>query len=80
MLNLIGVDDPAPARDESDVYRYLQQVKGLVMPNRVNILLTHYPSLFDYPELDIDLTLAGDLHGGGQLSFDFVRRGLNLGS
>lgn len=80
MLNLIGVDDPAPPRDEADVYRYLQHVKGLVMPNTVNILLTHYPNLFDYPELNIDLTLAGDLHGGGQLSLDFVHRGFNLGS
>jgi predicted MPP superfamily phosphohydrolase len=26
------------------------------------------------------LTLAGDIHGGGQLSLDFVHRGLNLSS
>jgi uncharacterized protein len=26
------------------------------------------------------LTLAGDIHGGGQLSLDFIHRGLNLGS
>ena len=78
-LNLIGLDDPPP-REEVDVSRYLQQVKGLVMPNTVNILLTHYPNLFDYPELNIDLTLAGDLHGGGQLSLDFVHRGFNLGT
>jgi len=49
------------------------------MPNTVNILLTHYPHFFDYPELGIDLTLAGDIHGGGQLSLDLVHRGLNLG-
>ena len=30
--------------------------------------------------LGIDLTLAGDIHGGGQMSLDFVHRGLNLGS
>jgi uncharacterized protein len=30
--------------------------------------------------LGIDLTLAGDTHGGGQLSLDFVHRGLNLSS
>jgi predicted MPP superfamily phosphohydrolase len=51
------------------------------MPNTVNILLTHYPHFFGDPELlGIDLTLAGDIHGGGQLSLDFIHRGLNLGS
>jgi len=48
------------------------------MPNTVNILLQHYPVFFDYPGLGIDLTLAGATHGGGQLSLDFVHRGLNL--
>ncbi len=75
-LYLIGVDDPP---NQSDVYRHLRQVRGLVMPKTLNILLTHYPHLFEYPGVGIDLTLAGDLHGGGQLSLDFVRRGLNLG-
>jgi predicted MPP superfamily phosphohydrolase len=78
-LNLIGLDG-LPPQEEVDVPRYLQQVKGLVMPNTVNILLTHYALLFDYPGLNFDLTLAGDLHGGGQLSLDFIHRGLNLGS
>jgi len=51
------------------------------LPNTVNILLTHYPHFFDHnSELGIDLTLAGDIHGGGQISLDFVHRGLNLGS
>lgn len=75
-LNLIGVDHSLNQRDRD---RHLEQVKGLVMPNTVNILLIHYPHSFDYPDLGIDLTLAGDLHGGGQLSLDFVHRGLNLG-
>jgi uncharacterized protein len=52
----------------------------LVMPNTVNILLIHYPHAFGDHELGIDLTLAGDIHGGGQLSLDFIHRGLNLGS
>ena len=26
------------------------------------------------------MTLAGDIHGGGQMSLDFIRRGLNLSS
>ncbi len=51
------------------------------MPDTVNILLSHYSYVFDrVADLGIDLTLAGDLHGGGQLSLDFVHRGLNLGS
>jgi predicted MPP superfamily phosphohydrolase len=70
MLNLVGVDNTDPDR-------ILTMVKGLVMPGTVNILLEHYPGLFDYG-LGIDLTLAGDIHGGGQLSLDFVRPGLNL--
>ena len=72
-LNLIGIDDGGDQRR-------LQQLKALIMPNTVNILLIHYPQCFDQPELGIDLTLAGDVHGGGQLSLDFIHRGLNLGS
>jgi uncharacterized protein len=84
-LNLIGIDhgsDLASERTrEVEGDRRLQQLKTLVMPNMVNILLTHYPHFFDHhSELGIDLTLAGDIHGGGQLSLDFVHRGLNLGS
>src|SRR6266436_2144764 len=74
-LNLIGIDHGG------DHDRRLQELKALVMPNTVNILLTHYPHFFDHhSELGIDLTLAGDIHGGGQISLDFVHRGLNLGS
>ena len=84
MFNLIGIDDAGElASDHTqkvEDHRRLQLLKALVMPNTVNILLQHYPVFFDYPELGIDLTLAGDIHGGGQLSLDFVHRGLNLGS
>jgi predicted MPP superfamily phosphohydrolase len=83
-LNLIGIDhgsDLAPIHaQEVEGYRRLQQLKALVMPNTVNILLIHYPHAFGDHELGIDLTLAGDIHGGGQLSLDFIHRGLNLGS
>jgi predicted MPP superfamily phosphohydrolase len=84
MLNLIGIDngsDVAPdAQQQVEGDRRLRQLKALIMPNTVNILLIHYPQCFDQPQLGIDLTLAGDIHGGGQLSLDFIHRGLNLGS
>jgi predicted MPP superfamily phosphohydrolase len=68
-LNLIGVDDR-----HSD----LRGVERLVMPDTVNILLSHDPNAFDRAvELGIDLTLAGHTHGG-QLSLEFLRRGLSL--
>jgi uncharacterized protein len=83
-LNLIGIDDGGDVAPEQtqqvEGYRRLRQLRALVMPNTVNILLAHYPGFFDYPGLGIDLTLAGDIHGGGQLSLDFVHRGLNLSS
>ena len=68
-LNLIGVDDSL-----SD----LRDVERLVMPDTVNILLSHDPNAFDRAaELGIDLTLAGHTHGG-QLSLEFIHRGLSL--
>ena len=68
-LNLIGVDDSLTE---------LQVIAPLVMPDTVNILLVHYPDAFDRAvELGIDLTLAGHTHGG-QLSLEFVHRGLSL--
>ena len=70
-LNLIGVDDSL-----SD----LKVVEHLVMPDTVNILLIHWPGHFNRAvELGIDLTLTGHTHGG-QLSLEFLRRGLSLGS
>ena len=68
-LNLIGVDD-----NLSD----LQGVKQLMTPDTVNILLSHDPNNFERAaQLGIDLTLAGHTHGG-QLSFEFLHRGLCL--
>lgn len=65
-LNLIGVGED------------LQGAEGLVMPDTVNILLSHHPDAFDRAvERGIDLTLAGHTHGG-QLSLAFVHRGLSL--
>src|SRR5205823_14682877 len=50
-------------------------------PHTVNLLLTHIQPFLDHAsDLGIDLTLAGYIHGGGQMSLDFVHRGLNLRS
>jgi hypothetical protein len=68
-LNLIGIDDSQPD---------LRGVERLVMPDTVNILLCHFPGDFDRAvQLGIDLMLAGHTHGG-QLSLEFVHRGLSL--
>src|SRR6266446_5061302 len=82
MLNLIGVDYQQLrfSRDHDGhlVDRYLEGSEKLVLPDMVNILLSHNPNSFDRAaELGIDLTLAGHSHGG-QLSLEFVNRGLAL--
>jgi predicted MPP superfamily phosphohydrolase len=79
-LNLIGVDfqgcHECPTFPPQD---YLRGVEPLVLPDTVNILLSHNPESFDRAaELGIDLSLAGHTHGG-QLALEFVHRGLNLG-
>ena len=82
-LNLIGIDEPhgqTETERRRDLHRKLRQIKELMMPETVNILLSHgdFPDMFDrVAELGIDLMLAGHTHGG-QLSLDFVHRGLNL--
>ena len=81
-LNLIGIDYQQ-ARFSKDhgghlVDQYLAGSENLVMPGTVNILLNHNPNAFDRAaELGIDLMLAGHTHGG-QLSLEFVHRGLCL--
>lgn len=69
MLNLIGIDYQSLrfSTDHSghDVDQYLAGNEKLVMPEVVNILLSHNPNTFDRAaELGIDLTLAGHTHGG----------------
>jgi predicted MPP superfamily phosphohydrolase len=82
VLNLIGVDYQQLrfSRDHDGhlVDRYLEGSEDLVMPDMVNILLSHNPNSFDRAaELGIDLTLAGHSHGG-QLALSFINRGLAL--
>src|SRR6266852_2407189 len=82
MLNLIGIDYQS-GRFSNDhpghlVDQYLEGTEKLVMPDMVNILLSHNPNVFDRAaQLGIDLTLASHTHGG-QLSLEFVHRGLSL--
>lgn len=81
-LNLIGVDYQqlrfSRDHDGHVVDRYLEGSEKLVMPDMVNILLSHNPNSFDRAaELGIDLTLAGHSHGG-QLALSFINRGLAL--
>jgi len=70
-INLIGVDDSQS--DDS-------WIDHLVMPDTVNILLTHVPvpAGFDWAvEQGFDLVLAGDSHGG-QLSLNFLKRRISF--
>ncbi len=80
-LNLIGIDYESLLSSDHPghrVGRYLAGCEKLVAPDMVNILLSHNPNVFDRAaELGIDLTLAGHTHGG-QLSLEFIHRGLNL--
>ena len=78
-LNLIGVDfqgcHECPTFPPQD---YLRGVESLVLPDMVNILLSHNPESFDRAaQLGIDLSLAGHTHGG-QLALESVHRGINL--
>src|SRR5258708_1061362 len=79
-LNLIGIDEPHGQTEmewRRDLHRKLRQIKELMMPETVNILLSHGDFPHRVAELGIDLMLAGHTHRG-QLSLDFVHRGLNL--
>lgn len=77
-LGLAGID--CPRGSTVALYRrdLLRRLEGLAMPATANILLSHYPDVFDRAaETGFDLMLAGHTHGG-QLSLDFISRGLNL--
>src|SRR6266851_9022268 len=82
VVNLIGVDYQQRrfSRDHDGhlVDRYLEGSEKLVMPDMVNILLSHNPNSFGRAAgLGIDLTLAGHSHGR-QLAVSFINRGLTL--
>jgi predicted MPP superfamily phosphohydrolase len=75
-LNLIGVDYQTrapfgPPRD-GIVKEYLAGVQPLMLPDTVNILLSHNPNTFDRAaELGIDLSMAGHTHGG-QVTLEYI--------
>jgi predicted MPP superfamily phosphohydrolase len=79
-LNLIGVDSQSVRRlgrhGEGLVRGYLEGVQQLLLPDTVNILLSHNPNSFDRAaELGIDLSLAGHTHGG-QVTLEFIHPSL----
>ncbi|MGA8183292.1 MAG: metallophosphoesterase [Terriglobia bacterium] len=81
-LNLIGVDyefrqHHGPYGDHR-VRQYLEGVKPLMIPDQVNILLSHNPNTYDRAaQLGIDLSLAGHTHGG-QIALNFISPDLSL--
>ena len=75
-LNLIGVDYQTRARfgppRDGIVNEYLDGVESLMLPDTINILLSHNPNTFDRAaELGIDLSLAGHTHGG-QVTLEYI--------
>lgn len=81
VLNLMGVDyQSRRGRVEApghSVKEYLLGVEQLLVPDTVNILLSHNPNTFDRAaELGIDLSLGGHTHGG-QVTLDFIHPSLS---
>jgi predicted MPP superfamily phosphohydrolase len=75
-LNLLGVDyqslDGRAEAPGHPVKKYLPGVERLLLPDTVNILLSHNPNTFDRAaELGIDLSLSGHTHGG-QIALEFM--------
>jgi predicted MPP superfamily phosphohydrolase len=75
-INVLGVDyQSRRGRTEApghQVEQYLPGVDRLLVPDTVNILLSHNPNTFDRAaDLGLDLTLSGHTHGG-QVSLDFI--------
>jgi len=64
-LNLVGIEPEYG-------WTSMQVPEGFLEPERVNILLSHYPTVFDHAaDLGFDFMMAGHTHGG-QVPVDFV--------
>ena len=73
-VNLIGVDFQSQRRfgPSPPVPHVLSNIEGLILPDQVNILLSHNPDTFNRAaELGIDLSIAGHTHGG-QAALEFI--------
>jgi hypothetical protein len=73
-FQLIGVDYQTHRRfgPSAPTVHLLQNIEGLIVPDRANILLSHNPDTFDRAaELGIGLSLAGHTHGG-QVALEFI--------
>jgi len=73
-FNLIGVDFQSQRRfgPSAPVKVPLENIEHLVVPGRVNILLSHNPDTFPRAAaLGIDLSMAGHTHGG-QAALEFI--------
>ena len=76
-LGLAGIDTPRGATLAEYHRDMIRRLEGLALPDTANILLSHYPDVFERAaEAGFDLTLTGHTHGG-QLSLDFISPGLN---
>jgi predicted MPP superfamily phosphohydrolase len=80
-INLIGVDFQSLFGGRYDPQwpssAYMHGVERLVIPDTVNILLSHNPNTFDRAaEMGIDLSLAGHTHGG-QVTLEFIHPDLS---
>ena len=64
-LNLVGIEPEYG-------WTSMQVPKGFLEPQRVNILMSHYPTVFDHAaDLGFDFVMAGHTHGG-QVPVHFV--------
>jgi predicted MPP superfamily phosphohydrolase len=75
-LNLLGVDyQSLRGRMEAPRHpadEYLPGVERLLLPDTVNILLSHNPNTFERAaDLGIDLSLSGHTHGG-QVALELI--------
>jgi hypothetical protein len=74
VLNIAGVDYQSIRHPAS----YLRGAEKLVLPNAVNVLLSHNPDVFPVAaSKGYDLTIAGHTHGG-QVNVEILRQNWNI--